>query len=159
MRKFSPGFTLIELLVVISIIGVLSGLLITNMVGMRSRAADAKLKNDLSQVKTALRLYYNDYQHYPESDNGVLMGCGALGVAACSNGGVFSAGTGDTVYMRELPADLYYYSDGSDAFLLSVVLDNTTDQDIANSQTKCQPAAKAFYDGTLTADQYFLCED
>ena len=56
------GFTLIELLIVITIIGTLAGLLFTNFSGARERARDSKRKSDVTQMKNALRLYYNDYQ-------------------------------------------------------------------------------------------------
>lgn len=68
MQKLSKklsGFTLIELLVVISIIGILAALILANMVGIRERAADTKTKNDMNQLKTALRIVYNDTQSYP----------------------------------------------------------------------------------------------
>src|SRR3989304_7925641 len=79
------GFTLIELIVVISIIGVLSTLIINNLNDARSRARDTKRKQELSGLKIALRLYYNDYQTYPAADagNGDILGCGATGTDTC----------------------------------------------------------------------------
>ncbi len=65
--KKSLGFTLIEILVVVSIIGILAALLLANMVGIRERAADTRVKNNAAQLKNALRLYYNDNQTYPAS--------------------------------------------------------------------------------------------
>jgi type II secretory pathway pseudopilin PulG len=40
-------------------------MLLANMVGIRERAADTRAKNNLNQLKNALRLYYNDNQRYP----------------------------------------------------------------------------------------------
>ena len=153
------GFTLVELLVVISIIGTLAALLLTNFVGVRGRAADAKMKNDLRQLKSALRLYYNDYQNYPLGD-GTLMGCGADGTSACTAGETFSAGSETTVYMKKTPAEFSYYSAGGDEFLAVVVLDNLSDEDIEASQNLCSPDSRVYYtDGPIDEDEYVVCED
>ena len=101
------GFTLIELLVVISIIGVLTAVILPNMVGMRERARDSKIKSSLEEMKIALRLYYNDYQTYPADDSaGSMRGCGVSGTADCSPGGSFVAGS--TTYMQQLPSGYSY---------------------------------------------------
>lgn len=62
------GFTLIELLVVIAIIGILSAIGLVSLHGAREKAADAKRKNDLASVKTALMLYYDSNKVYPVVD-------------------------------------------------------------------------------------------
>ncbi len=119
------GFTLIELLIVIAIIGLLSTLLLANMQGARARARDAQRKNDLKQVKTALRMYYNDNQSYP-ADNG----SGAI--AGYSWGSQFGT---TPIYMKALPQDPlgttnYYYDQlTSDTFSLYACLENTSDSD------------------------------
>lgn len=154
----NAGFSLIELLVVISVIGILAGLLITNLVGVRGRAGDTRAKSDLKSLKTALRLYYNDYQQYPAGNSGTMMGCGAAGTSSCSEGGQFSAGAGDTVYMGELPETFAYYSDNSDEFLLVVTLENASDEDITKSQTTCDPEGRSYFSDTVGATDYFVCE-
>ena len=152
------GFSLVELLVVIFIIGVLASLLVTNLAGVRNRAEDSQAKANLIELKKALRIYYNDYQNYPGDSSGSIAGCGAAGTSVCS-GGTFSNGS-DTVYMKDLPENFSYYSDGDEEFLLVVTLDNASDQDIATSQTKCSPASRAYYtDGPIAADEYVVCED
>ncbi len=60
MQQTKKGFTLIELLVVIAIIGILSAIGLVSLNGARERARDAKRKSDLSQISTALALYYDD---------------------------------------------------------------------------------------------------
>jgi len=139
------GFTLIELLVVISIIAVLTGLLLANFVGVRGRAGDIKRKNDLKQLKTALRLYYNDHQHYPLD-------------ADVPASGEFNNGAG-LVYMKELPPEFSYYSDGDESFLLNVVLESTSDEDATDSQAKCDAEIDDFYEAELTSADYFVCQD
>lgn len=151
----NAGFTLIELLVVISIIGVLAGLLLTNFVGIRGRAADVKRKSDLQQLQKALRLYYNDFQSYPSASNDLVAGCGADGDAECS--GSFS--TASETYMSELPVGYTYYSDGDESFLLRAVLENVSDEDIASSQTKCDPEGRSYYGIAPENNEYFICEN
>ena len=62
----SRGFTLIELLVVVSIIGILTTLVAANLNSARQRGRDAQRKSDMRNIQTALRIYYNDYNQYPE---------------------------------------------------------------------------------------------
>ncbi|MCB9813501.1 MAG: type II secretion system protein [Pseudomonadales bacterium] len=148
-RITTKGFTLIELLVVISIIGVLTALLLSNFVGIRARAKDAQLKADLQQMKTALRLYYNDFQQYPESNLNTFKSCNE---EACVQGSEFNSAAGGTVYMKELPAfSEYVRTNNGDGFYLGVVLENSSDQDITESATKCSAPG--------TADTFYVCSD
>lgn len=64
------GFTLIELLVVVAIIGLLSSVVLASLNGARMKARDTKRMADLSQIRTALEMYFNDYGYYPQSDCG-----------------------------------------------------------------------------------------
>lgn len=157
-RSTSSGFTLIELLVVIFIIGVLAALLITNFAGIRNRASDSKSKADLIQLKKSLRLYYNDYQSYPNNSGSDIAGCGAAGATACSSD-VFSNGS-DIVYMKDLPDGMSYYSDGDEEFLAIIELSNASDGDITTSQTTCDPGSRLYYtDGPISDTEYVVCED
>jgi general secretion pathway protein G len=163
-KQSQSGFTLVELLVVIFIIGTLAGLLLTNFVGVRGRATDTKKKNDLRQLKSALRLYYNDYNVYPEGNNGTLLGCGANTPpnGTCTEGDDFSGGSNDTMYMKELPTDFQYFSDGDEEFLLITILENASDEDIEQSHTRCDPDTKTFYmdsAGPIADNEYVVCED
>lgn len=160
--RVSYGFTLIELLVVISIIGILATLVITNLNEARARARDASLKQNLVQLKTALRLYYNDYQGYPATGNGTnFNACGINGTSNCSSG-IFSAGSGPTIYMNHLVMsgnffEFKYYPCGSgDSFRAKVTLENASDPDITPSQARC-PAATCGLSYNLT--DYVVCPD
>lgn len=157
------GFTLIELLVVISIIGVLATLIVTNLNEARGRAKDVKKKQTLTQLKTALRLYYNDFGGYPATGNGrVFNACGTNGTTACTPDGVFSAGSGPTVYMNRLVKNgdyfefNYYPCDSGNSYVLKVTLDNTSDPDIATSQLRCPAAACSL---SYSATEYVVCAD
>ncbi len=65
MTLRAKGFTLIELLVVISIISLLSSVVLSSLNSARSKARDALRKEDLTQVRNALALYYLDNGAYP----------------------------------------------------------------------------------------------
>ncbi|MDZ4243667.1 MAG: type II secretion system protein [Candidatus Doudnabacteria bacterium] len=63
--KPNEGFTLIELLVVIAIIGVLASVVMVSLNSARLKARNAKRVGDLRQIQTALELYYNANNGYP----------------------------------------------------------------------------------------------
>lgn len=59
------GFTLIELLVVIAIVSLLSSVVLASLNSARQKARDVKRVSDLTQIRTALEMYYNDNGSYP----------------------------------------------------------------------------------------------
>lgn len=149
------GFSLIELLVVITIIAALVGVALPNFLGARQRAKDARKKAELVQLKSALRLYYNDYQNYPTGSAMTINGCGLAGTSACSATGPFQAGASgsETVYMKRLPTDFdYQQTQSGDDFLLKVTLENLSDSEIGPSQARCGFP-------TPTPAQYHICAD
>lgn len=163
------GFTMVELLVVMVVIGLLAGLIIANTAGARQRSRDAARKYDLRQLKTALRLYYNDFQAYPDDTGGNIMGCGD-GTEACSWGGVFE--TDQTQYMKQIPLDPldqapYVYSydldpelpADTDSFWLTTYLENDSDEDAAKSQMRCDSQVTSLTDSDIIDNLYMVCED
>ena len=166
------GFTLIELLVTITIIGVLAALITANLSDARARARDAKIKQNLVQLKTALRLYYNDYQTYPATGNGLVFNaCGDEGITACTPDGAFSAGAGPTIYMNQLVKSgtyfefKYYPCNSGESFRAKVTLENPSDPDLAASQARC-PTATCVCPGppaipclSYSATDYLVCAD
>ncbi|MCX6816559.1 MAG: prepilin-type N-terminal cleavage/methylation domain-containing protein [Candidatus Beckwithbacteria bacterium] len=131
------AFTLIELLVVISIIGVLTTLILANLSDARGRARDAVKKSDFGELKTALRMYYNDHQAYP------------------ANQGIITGAT-FTPYMKKVPTTypfIYTSPDAShDTFFLRVTLENASDSDLAASKLRCPGSGAA-------TTEYVVCED
>ncbi len=153
------GFTLIELLVAISIIGVLAAILVVNLVGARGRAKDAAKKEGVNQLRTALRLYYNDFQSYPA---GVAKISGALcSSGVCNAGEEFFSGT--TTYMKALPTHNYYQKAGGEGYIVRVQLDNPSDDSIATNYDKCCGSAAsgcpADAAAALSGKIFVMCED
>ena len=121
MKKIKNGFSLIELLVVISIIGVLTAVLMMNLVGARERARDSQKIQDLNNLKSALRMYYNDNQSYPALKSVITQGTGFTG---------YATGLGDTSFV-------YTQLNGGDGFLITIGLESGAGRDDTDSQSKC----------------------
>jgi prepilin-type N-terminal cleavage/methylation domain-containing protein len=62
------GFTLIEMLVVIAIIAILTGIIVTGLVGSKAKSRDAKRASDLSQIALAIEQYFDRCDVYPTPD-------------------------------------------------------------------------------------------
>lgn len=154
--KISKAFTLIELLIVIAVIGILVAVILPNLIGMRERAQDTKKKNDLVQIKNALRMYYNDYNAYPNTATGNKICC-AVPAATCGGSACGSSlAVGGQIYTKDLPTTFdytYQQTNGGEGFLLRVELDNASDQDILTSQARC---SNVFF---VTAKTFVVCED
>lgn len=123
--NFGRGFTLIELIIVVTIIGILSSLLLSNLVGIRGRVRDGQRKSDLAQIKQALEIYRSDNGAYP-------LDSGELNLSRC--GEKFETST--NVYMQKIPCDplntfpyTYRYVSSVDGvtYTLSACLENIID--------------------------------
>lgn len=104
-RKKNGGFTLIELLVVVALIAVLTSIVSASLNSARAKARDTRRVQDMTQVITALELYYDAHQHFPCSSgenslNGTML-------ATLVNGGFLSTSPKDPTNKG---AYMYFYS-------------------------------------------------
>lgn len=172
IAKQNDAFSLIELLVVIAIIATIIGLALPNFLGARSRARDARRKNEMTELKTALQLYYGDHHTFPLAQNGgigklnYIAGCGATGdlICPCSSSVDFAAGGAacDTVYMTKFPGELgssmYYYSNGTN-YCITDTLEIASDSDLATSQSRCNATCSPLRGGALSSTDYAVCSE
>jgi len=122
MKNQKKGFTLIELLVVIAIIGLLATLSVVALNNARERARDSRRVSDVKQMQTALELYFNANNVYPNT---------------FETGETFKTEAGGTVLMDPVPTppepddctdNTYNYtvSDSNDSYCLEYCLGNDT---------------------------------
>jgi len=93
MIKKYKGFTLIELLVVIAIIGILASIVLVSLTTARSRAYDAEVKAELSQLRADAEMYFIDNDSYV----GYTVPS-ALTPPGCSNDATYQTGLSSTAY-------------------------------------------------------------
>jgi len=77
------GFTLIELLVVIAIIGILATIVLASLNTARNRSKDAKIKEELHQVRSEAGIYYERYSSYIQGIDPVT----GEDISLCENSG------------------------------------------------------------------------
>jgi len=94
------GFTLAELLIVIALMAIMATVALSSFTKSQKKGRDARRKQDLSEIKKALEIYYQDNFKYPDG---------------FSSGGSLSHPTIEgVVYMVKIPSDpktglKYYY--------------------------------------------------
>lgn len=119
IHKRSGGFTLIELLVVIAIIGILSSVVLASLNTARAKARDARRLADINQIRTALELYLDSNNTYPqEAHSGCYDGwetsCDAAGnfIDALRTSGFISKVSFDPINNSTYFYAYYHYSAG-----------------------------------------------
>lgn len=70
-KRDDAGFSLIELMVVIVIIGLLTTMVVVNVLPSQDRAMVEKARADVRLIETALELYKLDTRQYPTLEEGI----------------------------------------------------------------------------------------
>ncbi len=116
-RSSDEGFTLIELIIVMAIIAIMASVGIGTYTSTQRKGWDAQRVENLSGIRQALEMYYNDYGKYPQASGGKILSCAG---AACNWGGGPMNDPNGTIYMRVVPKDprdplrTYYYTAAAD---------------------------------------------
>lgn len=105
------GFTLIELLVAITIAAIIATVGLTSYTKAQEKSRDARRKNDIRSLQTALELYYQRNSAYPAN---------------------ISSATLTTTYINKVPTDpktgsAYFYSSSATSYKLCARLENADD--------------------------------
>lgn len=70
-RKSERGVTLTEMMVVIVIIGLLSTIVVVNVLPLLGDAREDKVRADLATLEGSLTTFYATYGRYPSTDEGL----------------------------------------------------------------------------------------
>lgn len=70
-RQGQSGFTLIEIMVVVVILGILAAIVVPNIIDRPDAAREAKARQDIKAVESALKLYRLDNYRYPTTEQGL----------------------------------------------------------------------------------------
>lgn len=65
------GFTLIEIMVVVVILGILAAIVVPNIIDRPDAAREAKARQDIKAIDSALKLYRLDNYQYPTTEQGL----------------------------------------------------------------------------------------
>lgn len=141
--KNHKAFTLIELLVVIAIIGLLSSVVLASLNSARQKARVAWRVSNLTQLRSALELYYSDNNSYPNPGWGWRSECVAWGSLAPAQIAAGASGFPDLTpkYISVFPSDpsmdkagdkncFLYLSNGTDYKLMDYTLTDMTQADV-----------------------------
>ena len=97
-RDEEEGFTLVELMVVIVIIGLLSTVVMINVLPSQDRAMETKARADIATLEQAMEMYRLDNLTYPS-------GAGGLSALVTPPAGAQAARFRPGGYVKNLPSD------------------------------------------------------
>ena len=110
------GFTLIELMLVVVVLGVLAGIAVPRMGGVRDQADESAVKSNLRAMQSSLEMYYVQEGEYPDSDTDL-------------GGSEFISGDLVSIFEDGGNDNYAYFSDGGDDYRIVYDSDSTTDDD------------------------------
>ena len=147
LKSRKNGFNLVEVFTVTIIFTILLVIAFQQFGVQMAKGRDANIKSGLNELKTALDLYYNDYQNYPTT----------LPVV-----GSTLSGPDGVVYMQEIPQyDTYTRLNNGTFFVVSVTLENASDPEICESAARCLniPRVDSLIAECVTGDSttYYSC--
>jgi len=138
-RHGKKGFTLLELLIVVAIIGLIATMASYAFGDFRRRSRDTKRSNDLSQIRKAMELAFNQSNGYPVALTPIVIGDDAHKVL-CGKGAVigFYPDTGSTycdadrIYIGLIPPDpspmqAYMYQGTETSYCIQTTLEVGTE--------------------------------
>ena len=162
--NFKKGFTLIELLVVIAIIGILASIVLTSLNSGRLKAADAKVKSELAQIRNRAEIIYSDLECYGDGTNCNIDGYGenlggGLGGGAPSHCPDVSAGGGGPIQFN--PASGTIFSDPEVAAAIDSAIDAVGgDRDLSHCNSDSgQQSWRVAVSLPSTNNTHFWCVD
>jgi general secretion pathway protein G len=93
------GFTLIEVMVVVAILAILAAVVVPRIMDEPAKARQAKVKQDIRAIESALDLYKLDNYRYPSTEQGLEA------LADKPTSGPEPDNYKDGGYLRDLPED------------------------------------------------------
>lgn len=81
-RRAEQGFTLVELLVVLAIIGLLTTVVVINVLPMQGRAQVQKAQADIALIEQGLELWRIEMGRYPTPEEGLAALTAPIGMGA-----------------------------------------------------------------------------
>ena len=72
-RAKRSGFTLVELMVVVVIVGIMATVVTVSVTDYLVTGKQNATRNEIAQIKSALELFYTEFDRYPTNDEGLAI--------------------------------------------------------------------------------------